>query len=132
MTLSALPSRPIVQRRKSLYEQVYTALRSSILAGDFAPGSRLIETQLTEWLNVSRTPLREALRQLQKEGLVTTDTSGLQVATISATDAIELYDCRLVLEKLSIEGCLRESYQTAAQRFGAVRHPGRSQRSQGR
>ncbi len=104
MTSSILSARPVVQRRKSLYEQVYTALRSGILTGEFAPGSRLIETQLTEWLDVSRTPLREALRQLQKEGLVTTDTSGLQVATISATDAIELYDCRLVLEKLSVAG----------------------------
>ncbi len=104
MTSSTLPSRPLVQRRKSLYEQVYSALRSGILAGEFAPGSRLIETQLTDWLKVSRTPLREALRQLQKEGLVTADTSGLQVTTISATDAMELYDCRLVLEKLAVAG----------------------------
>ena len=74
------------------------------------PGSRLVETQLTEWLNVSRTPLREALRQLQTEGLVIADTSGLQVATISAADAIELYDCRLVLEKLAVAGaCLQAS-----------------------
>ncbi len=109
MTSSILSSRPVVQRRKSLYEQVYTALRTGILTGEFAPGSRLIETQLTEWLNVSRTPLREALRQLQKEGLVTTDTSGLQVATISATDAIELYDCRLVLEKLSVAGACEKA-----------------------
>ena len=109
MTSSALPSRPPVQRRKSLYEQVYSALRSGILAGEFAPGSRLIETQLTEWLNVSRTPLREALRQLQKEGLVKADTSGLQVATISATDARELYDCRLVLEKLAVTGACEQA-----------------------
>ncbi len=75
------------------------------------PGSRLVETQLTEWLNVSRTPLREALRQLQKEGLVIADTSGLQVATISATDAIELYDCRLVLEKLAVAGACERASQ---------------------
>lgn len=112
MTSSTLPSRPLVQRRKSLYEQVYTALRAGILTGEFAPGSRLIETQLTEWLNVSRTPLREALRQLQKEGLVIADTSGLQVATISAADAMELYDCRLVLEKLAVAGaCEKASKQ---------------------
>jgi len=108
VTSSTLPlrssARPQVQRRKSLYEQVYSALRSGILTGEFAPGSRLIETQLTDWFNVSRTPLREALRQLQKEGLVTADTSGLQVTTISATEAIELYDCRLVLEKLAVGG----------------------------
>ncbi len=109
VTSSTLPSRPIIQRRKSLYEQVYSALRTGILAGEFAPGSRLIETQLTDLLNVSRTPLREALRQLQKEGLVTADTSGLHVTTISAADAIELYDCRLVLEKLSVIGACEQA-----------------------
>ncbi|MGB7084297.1 MAG: GntR family transcriptional regulator [Phormidesmis sp.] len=111
MTSSTLPSPPLIQRRKSLYEQVYSALRAGILAGEFTPGSRLIETQLTEWLNVSRTPLREALRQLQKEGLVTADTSGLQVTTISAADAIELYDCRLVLEKLAVTGACEQASQ---------------------
>ncbi len=113
VTSSPLPLRsslrPSVQRRKSLYEQVYSALRSGILTGEFAPGSRLIETQLTDWFNVSRTPLREALRQLQKEGLVTADTSGLQVTTISATEAVELYDCRLVLEELAVAGACQQA-----------------------
>ena len=101
----ALSSRPPIQRRQSLYEQVYSALRTGILTGELVSGSRLIETQLTEWLNVSRTPLREALRQLQKEGLITADTNGgVRVITISATDAAELYDCRLALEQLSVVG----------------------------
>lgn len=116
---STLPPQPTVQRQKSLYEQVYRALRSGILTGEFAPGSRLIETQLTEWFNVSRTPLREALRQLQKEGLVTADTSGLQVATISATDAVELYDCRLVLENLAVTGACQ---QASAQQIQSLEH----------
>lgn len=109
MASITLSSRPPVQRRKSLYQQVYSALRSGILAGEFAPGSRLIETQLTELFNVSRTPLREALRQLQKEGLVTADTNGLQVTTISAVDAMELYDCRLVLETLAVTGACEQA-----------------------
>ncbi|MEO1619963.1 MAG: GntR family transcriptional regulator [Cyanobacteria bacterium J06632_3] len=104
MTSSTLSSQPTIHRRKSLSEQVYIALRSGILRGKFTPGSRLIETQLTDWLQVSRTPLREALRQLQKEGLVVADTSGLQVTTLSAVDAVELYACRLVLEKLAVAG----------------------------
>ncbi|PSN18053.1 GntR family transcriptional regulator [filamentous cyanobacterium CCP5] len=112
MTSSTVPPQPLVQRQQSLSEQVYSALRRGILNGELAAGSRLIETQLTKWLNVSRTPIREALRQLQKEGLVTTDTSGLQVTTLSATDAIELYDCRLVLEKLAVSAaCERASQQ---------------------
>ncbi len=104
-------ARSPIKRRKSLSEKAYSALRTGILAGKFPPGSRLIETQLTEWLNVSRTPLREALRQLQKEGLVVADTSGLQVTTISAVDAMELYDCRLVLEKLAVTGACEHASQ---------------------
>lgn len=109
MTSSTLPSRSQIQKRQSLSEQVYAALRSGILKGEFEPGSRLIETQLTEWFQVSRTPLREALRQLQQEGLVTSDTHGLQVKTLSVTDAIELYDCRLVLEKLAVVGACKHA-----------------------
>ncbi|MEM9163777.1 MAG: GntR family transcriptional regulator [Cyanobacteria bacterium P01_F01_bin.4] len=105
-----LSSRPRIKRSKSLSEQVYTALRTGILTGELMPGNRLIETQLTEWLDVSRTPLREALRQLQKEGLVTADPNGgLRVTTISATDAAELYDCRLALEQLSVAGACEQA-----------------------
>lgn len=96
---------PTINRGKSLYEQVYQALRSAILTGALAPGDRLVETQLAEWLQVSRTPLREALRQLQQDGLVTADVSGgLRVTTITAADAEDLYDCRLALEALAVAG----------------------------
>jgi DNA-binding GntR family transcriptional regulator len=98
-----------IQRSKSLHEQTYQALRTSILSGELAPGERLVETQLAQRLQVSRTPIREAIRQLQKDGLVTIDgLEGLQVTTISAADAAQLYDCRLALETLSVTGaCLQ-------------------------
>lgn len=100
-----LSSPPTINRSKSLYEQVYYAVRSAILTGALSPGDRLVETQLAEWLQVSRTPLREALRQLQQDGLVTADVSGgLRVTTITAADAEELYDCRLALEALAVAG----------------------------
>ncbi len=99
MTLAVPP----IQRSKSLHEQTYEALRTSILSGDLPPGERLVETQLAQWLQVSRTPIREAIRQLQKDGLVTVDGMGsLQVASISVADAAQLYDCRLALEQLSV------------------------------
>lgn len=108
MILSSSP--PSINRGKSLYEQVYQALRSAILTGSLAPGDRLVETQLAEWLQVSRTPLREALRQLQQDGLVTADVSGgLRVTTITADDAEELYDCRLALEALAVAGACRHA-----------------------
>ncbi|PSB09702.1 GntR family transcriptional regulator [filamentous cyanobacterium CCP2] len=100
MTLS-LPS---VQRSKSLYEQTYEALRASILSGELLPGERLVETQLADQLQVSRTPIREAIRQLQRDSLVTTDAGGgLRVTIISVVDAVQLYDCRIALERLSVQ-----------------------------
>ena len=94
-----------VRRTQSLHEQTYQALRTAILSGELAGGERLIETQLAEMLNVSRTPVREALCQLQRENLVTADPHhGLRVASLSIADAADLYDCRIALEQLSVAG----------------------------
>lgn len=104
-----LATKPL-QRSKSLHEQTYQALRTSILSGELAPGDRLVETHLAQRLQVSRTPIREALRQLQREGLVTSETSGgLRVSTISETDVAQLYDCRLALEQLAVKEACRNA-----------------------
>jgi DNA-binding GntR family transcriptional regulator len=121
--LSLISSVVPIQRNKSLHEQTYEAIRASILLGDLAPGDRLVETQLAQRLQVSRTPIREAIRQLQKDGLVTADgLEGLQVTRISAADAAQLYDCRLSLEQLSVTGaCDLASLDQIAQLEGYVR-----------
>jgi len=100
-----------LQRQQSLQEQAYHALRRAIFSGELKAGQRLVETQLATRLQVSRTPIREAIRLLQHENLAMTDPSGvLRVATISATDAAQLYDCRLALERLSVlEACTKAS-----------------------
>ena len=99
-----LSSQPI-HRSKSLHEQTYQALRTNILSGRLVPGDRLVETQLAQQLQVSRTPIREAMRQLQREGLIAGDANeGLRVTSISAEDAICLYDCRIGLEQISVAG----------------------------
>lgn len=92
-----------VSRSKSLHEQTYKALRESILNGELAAGDRLIETQIAEQLQVSRTPIREAIRQLQREDLITADELGwLRVTTVSPSEAMHLYDCRMALETLAV------------------------------
>ena len=102
----SLSSRSL-QRSQSLQQQAYQALRTAILSGELLPGQRLIETQLAKELQVSRTPIREAIRLLQHEDLVAADANGtLRVATISPADAAQLYDCRIALEELSVrEAC---------------------------
>ncbi len=100
-----------LHRVQSLHEQTYQALRALILSGELAADERLVETQLAEVFNVSRTPIREAIRQLQRENLVASDPQGsLRVAKLSILDAIHLYDCRIALEQISVaEACQQAS-----------------------
>ena len=79
-------------------------LRTAILAGDIAPGTALVETALSARFDVSRGPLREALRQLIEEGLlVTVPYTGTHVASLSVEDVREIYSLRTVLETFAFE-----------------------------
>lgn len=108
---NSLEFRRSIQRPESLKKQAYQALRSAILSGELIPGQRLIEAQLAKDLQVSRTPIREALWQLQHEELVAIEAdNGTRVATFSAEDAAQLYACRIALEQLSVaEACQNAS-----------------------
>ena len=115
-----LSSRPI-RRAQSLHEQTYHALRSAILSGEIPAGERLVETQLAETLQVSRTPIREALRQLQRENLVTLETNGgLRVPRLSIADAVDLYDCRIALEQLSVTGACQNATTAQIEQLDAI------------
>lgn len=85
-----------------LRQQVLEALRGSIVAGRLAPGQRLIERELIEMTGVSRTVIRESLRQLEAEGLIEIiPNKGPVVRKLSATEAEDLYRIRAVLEGLA-------------------------------
>ena len=110
-----------LQRNQSLQEQTYQALRTAILSGELTPGQRLVETHLAKKLQVSRTPIREALRQLQREELVIAEPNNmLRVATISMTDAVQLYDCRLALEQLSVAEACENATETQIQNLNMM------------
>ncbi|MCC0179000.1 GntR family transcriptional regulator [Waterburya agarophytonicola K14] len=92
-----------IQRSQSLRQQVYEALKQIILKGDLASGERVVETKLAQQLQVSRTPIREAIGQLKREQLIVSKPNGgFKVATLSVQDAAQLYDCRIALEQLSV------------------------------
>src|ERR671930_1642149 len=85
-----------------LREQVLDVLRQAILDFRFKPGQRLIERELIEQIGVSLTTVREVLRQLAAEGLVTTiPQKGAIVASPSRADAEDLYEVRAALEALA-------------------------------
>lgn len=89
-------------QRKSSELLVAEELRSQITGGDLLPGTRLLETGLSEQLGVSRGTLRIALHQLSKEGLIVqTPYTGWAVATIAPEDLWELYTLRAGLESMA-------------------------------
>ncbi|MEQ9811349.1 MAG: GntR family transcriptional regulator [Azospirillaceae bacterium] len=85
----------------SVREQVAEKLRQAIALGEFEPGARLVERVLCERIGVSRTSLREALRQLEHEGLVTNvPHRGLIIAKPDRKQAAAIFEARSVLEGL--------------------------------
>lgn len=91
---------PLTMESAPLRRKIVAALRRAIETGELKPGARLVEKDLCAGLNVSRTSLREALRELQKDKLVVAVPRGLIVAEISEDDAANIYQVRAVLEGL--------------------------------
>jgi DNA-binding GntR family transcriptional regulator len=95
---------PLQQQAAPLRGKIIAALRRAIEMGHLEPGTRLIETDLCKQLDVSRTSLREALRELHAEGIFEQSSSrGLTVSGISREDAENAYRIRAVLEALVVE-----------------------------
>lgn len=86
-----------------LRDLVFTTLRQAILKGELLPGERLMEIQLAEKMGVSRTPIREAIRKLEREGLVImVPRKGAEVAGISEKILRDVLEVRMTLEKLAL------------------------------
>lgn len=79
-------------------DRAYRALRAEILDGVLEPGSVLLEVEQSTRLGVSRTPVREALRQLAADGLVDASGRGAVVTPVSRDDIVSLYELREALE----------------------------------
>jgi DNA-binding GntR family transcriptional regulator len=89
--------------RSTLRERALQALRSAITSGRYRPGDHLGEVELAKHLGVSRGTVREALRHLQQEGLVTAGNRGmLRVSVVSAKEVRELFRVRAALEGLAV------------------------------
>jgi DNA-binding GntR family transcriptional regulator len=92
-----------------LRDVAFQKLRQAILRGELTPGQRLMEIQLAEQLGVSRTPVREAIRMLEQDGLaVMIPRRGAVVAKISGKNLKDVLEVRLALEELAVQlSCLR-------------------------
>lgn len=95
--------RPVHGSRK---ESVYQAIRAAIESGELKPGQRVMEVEIGEALGVSRTPVREALRRLEAEGILEVEPRiGLVVASLSRQAVMELYEMRELLEATAAALC---------------------------
>ena len=100
----SLPRRHLRVPRAGLHEQAASRLRLSIVRGDLAPGQPLLENELSDALGVSRTPLREALKQLASEGLVELRLNrSAIVAPLRHDETIELFEALSGIERCAAE-----------------------------
>jgi DNA-binding GntR family transcriptional regulator len=98
-----------IPSREPLFEQIHDILWEKIRSGEIRPGERLKDIVWAKKLGVSRTPVREAMRKMQQEGVLNLlSHGGYEVRATSQKDLIELYRCRAALEALAAE-------ETAAQ-----------------
>ncbi len=87
------------KKKKLLREQVYSSIKNAIIAGEFEPGRRLIEEKLAEDMKTSRTPVREAIQKLEKEGLIyRLPRGGFAVKGVSEDEVEEVFGLRGILE----------------------------------
>ena len=93
---------------KSKLDEAYDVIKQLILSNTLTPGTILVETQLSNLLNISRTPIRAALRELVNDKLVVNFLGrGMAVASITIDDVVEIYEIREVLDVLALRLFLR-------------------------
>ncbi|PTM57785.1 GntR family transcriptional regulator [Desmospora activa] len=92
--------REVIEKPVPYYEQAYRVIKQMIFEGKLKPGERIAEAKLAKELGVSKSPLREAIRVLEKEGLVTID-SRVMVYKPTIKDVEEIYFCRMALESFA-------------------------------
>ena len=104
-----------------LRDLVFTTLRQAILKGELEPGERLMEIQLADKMGVSRTPIREAIRKLEKEGLVIMiPRRGAEVAGISKKMLKDVLEVRLTLEELAFRLAIEHDDGTLVEKLSAL------------
>lgn len=109
---------PALRERRTTADYLVSALRTAIYDGQFADGEELNQVELARYFNVSRVPIREALRQLQAEGLVRIVAHHKTVvAGLTLEEILELIEMRAVLESYMIRKCAPHIDETAMSRL---------------
>lgn len=116
-----------IESSRRIFDEVYQRLRAAIVTGHFSPGERFVERSLTARLNVSRTPLREAMKRLEQEGLIVCyPHRGCFVRSPSFDEARQAYEMRRVAEGMSGELAAQRATEADLRRMRQVLDLGRS------
>ena len=112
--------------RNSLRAQAKELLRDHIIGGQIPPGTKLVERAVADLLGISRAPARDALIELEKEGLIVTKSNGRHVIDPTELDIRELHQVRIVLETLAVElaahNCSADNAARLNQNLEKMRH----------
>jgi len=107
-----------IQKSKRMREVVYDQLKELIIDGTLQPGNRIIETDYAEKFQISRTPIREAIRMLELEGLVESQSKGgVTVTGIHKTDIDEIYKIRIALEEIILREVILQANSDDVQKL---------------
>jgi DNA-binding GntR family transcriptional regulator len=122
MGVESVKSSHGTKNSKSLVDDVYVRLKRDIVSTRLLPGTALTEMSLAQSLGTSRTPTREALRRLQKDGLVDIEHGrGARVSQVSFRNAIEVYEIRILVEPNAALQAARQLTLELAERLKKVR-----------
>ncbi len=103
----------IIQKNKPMRERVYEILKKMIIDGEISPEEKIVETEYAEKFQISRTPLREAIRMLELEGYVESHSKGgVIVKNCTKEDVEEIYKIRIALEGIILEEVIKKSSQS--------------------
>lgn len=98
-----------VEKPKTLKDTALEQLRLAIMIGQLAPGKRLVERTICEQLGVSRTVVRECIRHLESEHLVTFSAGGSSVAVLESDEIRQIYHLRAMLESEAVRHCAEQA-----------------------
>lgn len=103
----------VIEATPTIRRKVHHHLREQILNGQISPNERLIETRIAQDIGTSRTPVREALHNLEMEGLIESiPRVGYKVRPVSGEEAAEIYEIRCLIEVLAIQWAMEKEKAT--------------------
>jgi DNA-binding GntR family transcriptional regulator len=102
----------VIEDHRAIREQVYKRIKQEIVHGNISPGSQILEGRLAQQINVSRTPVREALHVLEKEGFIESfPRVGYRVRQVTYEEGMEIHEIRAVLEPLAAKKAIESEDQ---------------------